>query len=291
MTTNILLALKNILDNSNNELLKVYESKVHNRANNMGEALEYYIKDIFCNTIEVDDFNEKDRRYSDYLSYIGNNNNPPDFIIKGDAAVEVKKLEKAKFGYIALNSSHPKDKLHSNSTLINKACRKCEDDLGGWNEKDMIYAVGNMTDNKLRVLWLLYGDCYCASEDIYLKIKSTIATGIQTISGVEFAESKELGRVNKIDPLGVTYLRIRGMWGIDHPMNVFSYLVDDYNELNNYQVYVLVTKEKYDLLPKEDKEKLLEYILAGRLQKYEVEIKNPNNPAKYIKAVFFKATL
>lgn len=291
MTTNILLALKNILDNSNNELLKVYESKVHNRANNMGEALEYYIKDIFCNTIEVDDFNEKDRRYSDYLSYIGNNNNPPDFIIKGDAAVEVKKLEKAKFGYIALNSSHPKDKLHSNSTLINKACRKCEDDLGGWNEKDMIYAVGNMTDNKLRVLWLLYGDCYCASEDIYLKIKSTIATGIQTISGVEFADSKELGRVNKIDPLGVTYLRIRGMWGIDHPMNVFSYLVDDYNELNNYQVYVLVTKEKYDLLPKEDKEKLLEYILAGRLQKYEVEIKNPNNPAKYIKAVFFKATL
>lgn len=291
MTTNILLALKNILDNSNNELLKVYESKVHNRANNMGEALEYYIKDIFCNTIEVDDFNEKDRRYSDYLSYIGNNNNPPDFIIKGDAAVEVKKLEKAKFGYIALNSSHPKDKLHSNSTLINKACRKCEDDLGGWNEKDMIYAVGNMTDNKLRVLWLLYGDCYCASEDIYLKIKSTIATGIQTISGVEFAESKELGRVNKIDPLGVTYLRIRGMWGIDHPMNVFSYLVEDYNELNNYQVYVLVTKEKYDLLPKEDKEKLLEYILAGRLQKYEVEIKNPNNPAKYIKAVFFKATL
>lgn len=291
MTTNILLALKNILDNSNNELLKVYESKVHNRANNMGDALEYYIKDIFCNTIEVNDFNEKDRIYSNYLSYIGNSNNPPDFIIKGDAAVEVKKLEKAKFGYIALNSSHPKDKLHSNSTLINKACRKCEDDLGGWNEKDMIYAVGNIIDNKLRVLWLLYGDCYCASEDIYLRIKSTIAAGIQTISGVEFADSKELGRVNKIDPLGVTYLRIRGMWGIDHPMNVFSYLVNDYNELNNYQVYVLVTKEKYDLLPKEDKEKLLEYTIAGRLQKYEVEIKNPNNPAKYIKAVFFKATL
>lgn len=291
MKTNILLALKNILDNSNNELLKVYEGKVHNRANNMGDALEYYIKDIFCNTIEINDFNEKERIYSDYLSYMGNSNNPPDFIITGDAAVEVKKLEGLGFGYIALNSSHPKDKLHSDSTLINNACRECENDLGGWNEKEMIYAVGNIKDNKLRVLWLLYGDCYCATEDIYLRIKNTIATGVKTISGVEFAESNELGRVNKVDPLGVTYLRIRGMWGIEHPMSVFSYLVDDYNKLNNYQVYVLITKDKYNLLPKEDKENLLEYILAGRLEKYDVEIKNPNNPAKYIDAVFFKANL
>ena len=30
-----------------------------------------------------------------------------------------------------------------------------------------------------------------------------------------FAETKELGRVNQVDPLGITNLRIRGMWQIE----------------------------------------------------------------------------
>lgn len=291
MTTNILVALKNVLENSENELLKVYKSKVNNRANNMGEALEYYIKDIFCNTLDIYDFNQQERKYSDYLSYMGNSNNPPDFIIKGDAAVEVKKLEGMGFGHIALNSSHPKDRLHVDSTLINNACRTCEDDIGAWTEKEMIYAVGNIRNNKLRVLWLLYGDCYCANENTYLRIKSTISTGIKTIPAVEFAESNELGRVNKVDPLGITYLRIRGMWGIEHPMSVFNYLVGNYNKTTNYQVYVLMLKEKYEILPQEDKENLKQYIESGKLKGYYVEIKNPNNPAKYMDAVFFEATL
>lgn len=291
MTTNVLVALKNILENSENELLKVYRSKVNNRANNMGDALEYYLKDVFCNTLDIYDFNEQERKYSNYLSYMGNNNNPPDFIIKGDAAVEVKKLEGMGFGHIALNSSHPKDKLNVDSTLINNACKVCEDDIGGWTEKEMIYAIGNIRNNKLRVLWLLYGDCYCANENTYLKMKNTISTGIKTIPGVDFAESNELGRVNKVDPLGITYLRIRGMWGIEHPMSVFNYLVGNYNKTTNYQVYVLMLKEKYEVLPQEDKENLKQYIESGKLKGYNVEIKNPNNPAKYMEAVFFEATL
>ena len=44
------------------------------------------------------------------------------------------------------------------------------------------------------------------------------------LQDVEFSETNELGRVNKVDPLGITYLRIRGMWGIENPIKVFNYV-------------------------------------------------------------------
>lgn len=286
MSTNILVALKNILDNPTNELLEIYDGAVHNRANNMGDALEYYIKDVFCSSININNFTEKDKIYSEYLSYLGNSNNPPDFIIKKSSAIEVKKIENLSFGDIALNSSHPKDYLYSNSTLINSACKECEDD--GWVKKEMIYAIGNVIKRELKVLWLLDGACYCADDSVYSKIKNTIQNGVKSIQGVEFAESRELGKVKKIDPLGVTDLRIRGMWSIKHPMKVFDYLVEDYTKDTDFQVYCLLLKDKFDKLNSDDKANLMEYINKGQLIKEDVKIKNPNNPAKFLDAVFFK---
>lgn len=288
MNTNVLVALKNILDNPTNELLDIYDGAVHNRANNMGDALEYYIKDLFCSSIHINNFSEKDKIYSKYLSYLGNSNNPPDFIIKKSSAIEVKKIENLSFGDIALNSSHPKDYLYSNSTLINTACKECENEYGGWNKKEMIYAIGNVIKKELRLLWLLDGACYCADDGIYKKIKSTIQTGVKTIQGVEFTDSRELGKVKKIDPLGVTDLRIRGMWSIKHPMKVFDYLVEDYKKDTVFQVYCLLLKDKFDRINVDDKANLLEYINKGQLIKEDVKIKNPNNPAQFLDAIFFK---
>lgn len=291
MNTNVLVALKNLLDKSNNELLDIYQGTIHNRANNMGDALEYYIKDLFCSSLDVKDFKSRDEIYSKHLSYLGNSNNPPDFIIKQSSAVEVKKVENLIFGDIALNSSHPKDNLQASSTLIKDACRKCEDELGGWIKKDMIYTIGNVIGNKLRVLWILDGACYCAEDDVYKRIKETIKTGVNCINGVEFTESKELGKIKKIDPLGVTDLRIRGMWHIKHPMKVFDYLVDGYSKNTELQVYCLLLKSKFDNIRNDDKTNLLEYINTGKLLKEDVKIKNPNNPAQFLDAVLFKASL
>lgn len=291
MSTNVLVALKNIMKLQNNELIEIYQGTVRNRANNMGDALEYYIKDLFCSSININDFAKKDLEYSKYLSFLGGSKNPPDFIIKKSSAVEVKKIEGLTFGKVALNSSYPKDVLHSNSTLITKACRECEDEFGGWTNKDMIYVIGNIVDNKLRMLWLLDGFCYCADEEVYSKIKNIIKDGVTEINGVEFADSKELGRVNKVDPLQITDLRIRGMWNISHPMNVFDYLVDDYSKKTNLQVYCLMLKDKFDKICEGDKNNLVEYIEEGKLTKINVKVKNPNNPAKYLDAVLFKASL
>lgn len=289
MNTNILVALKNALSLSTNELISIYDNISNNRANSMGDALEFYIKDLFCNSMNINDFAKKDLEYSKYLSYLGNSNNPPDFIINCGPAVEVKKIENISFGDIALNSSYPKDYLYSSSTLINRACKECE---LNWTKKDMIYTIGNISNQKLRVLWLLYGDCYSAEQETYQKMKTTIQSGVTQIQGVEFTQTKELGKVNKIDPLGITNLRIRGMWSIKHPMKVFDYLVEDYNQETNLQIYCLILKSKYDLLPEEDKTNLEYYINEKQtLEKEYVQIKNPNNPAKYIDAVLFKASL
>lgn len=52
-------------------------------------------------------------------------NNPPDFMLSGGDAVEVKKIESPDAA-LALNSSYPKHTLKSSSPLISTACREAE---------------------------------------------------------------------------------------------------------------------------------------------------------------------
>ena len=103
--------------------------------------------------------------------------------------------------------------------MITQACKECED----WEEKDIIYTIGTVSGGALKLLWMVYGDCYAAREETYERVKNKISEGVNELAGVEFSETNELGRINKVDPLGVTYFRIRGMWGIDHPNKVFDY--------------------------------------------------------------------
>lgn len=80
----------------------------HNRANQMGAALEDYIKDIFAGTVDETDLNVRNRLISETFCYLGNPNNPPDSMLKnGGDAIEVKKIE-APNAALALNSSYPK---------------------------------------------------------------------------------------------------------------------------------------------------------------------------------------
>lgn len=211
--TNILQAIHTIINNPIPDLVTHYKSKSQNRINSIGEALEEFIKDSFADTIYETNPITKLEKHSQLFSYIGNQNNPPDLIIKKGDAVEVKKIQSLNSA-IALNSSYPKAKLYQDSPMITSACRKCE----SWTEKDIIYAIGVIQESNgkqvVKLLWLIQGDCYAASKEIYERISKQIASGINQIPSVEFSITKELGRVNKVDPLGITYLRIRGMWGI-----------------------------------------------------------------------------
>lgn len=274
--SNIIQAFINIV-NSHKETISTITNG-NNRANNMGEGLEHYIKDMFAGTHEIENENLKLEKLSKVYSYQGNKNNPPDLILRSSDAIEVKKLE-SKNSAIALNSSYPKAKLYANSPIITKACKTCE----SWTEKDMLYAIGYTQKNSLKSLWLVFGDCFCADKETYERIKMTIADGITKIADVEFTQTKELGKVKKVDPLGITDLRIRGMWHIDNPNKTFSYIYH-YDENKNFQLIALLTKEKYETLPQEDKARL-DSLDNDNITIKDVKIKNPNNPVQLLDAV------
>lgn len=281
MKTNLLIAIENLIKNPITNLVSHYRSS--NRINSMGDALEFYIKDLFCNSLHVNDLDKKNEIYSEYFSYIGNQNNPPDIIIKQGDAIEVKKIESLRSG-IALNSSYPKDKLYADSPMITNACKMCEN----WQEKDLIYTIGVSNAGKLKALWFVYGDCYAAGKEIYERIRNKISTGITELQDVEFSQTNELGRVNRVDPLGITYLRIRGMWGIDNPIKVYNYVTSINND-NEFSVNAIMLTEKYLSFPKKDRNNV-ESITNINYSIKDAKIKSPNNPAKLLDAKIISYT-
>lgn len=272
--SNMIQAFINVMNNPVTKL--VGDGKGRNRINNIGKALEKFIQDIFANTLNEVDASLKLEKLEKIYSYQGNQNNPPDLMLMGSDAIEVKKLQ-SKNSAIALNSSYPKAKLYSDSPMITKNCRECEE----WSVKDIIYAVGYTDDDNLNSLWLVYGDCFCASKETYERIKDTISCGINSIENVEFTQTKELGKVKKVDPLGITDLRIRGMWHIDNPSKIFNYIYD-YDEDSKFQLICLIRKEKYETFPIADREAIEKLQLIKN-----VKIKNPDNPINLIDAKLF----
>ena len=263
---NILTAIENLI---NNPILKIGEFYLgRNRINNIGSGLEEYIKDLFADSVN-DDNENRNIKISNTFSYIGNTTNPPDLILKNGDAIEIKKIE-TMGSELALNSSYPKSKIYANSQMITNACRQCEN----WQEKDMWYIVGVVDKkNTLKSLYIVFGLDYCASSEIYERVKSSIKNGVLDIPNIEFSETKELGRINKVDPLGITYLRIRGMWGIQNPLRVFHEIYS--LKKSSFNFFALMNEEKYISMGG---------LTNNKLNIKDVKIKNPDNPAQLKKA-------
>jgi hypothetical protein len=141
--TNILEAIYNIVNHKNFAIREFYSGR--NRANSMGEALENYIKDAFADTFDSDDEQSRLKTYNEEFSWLGSQNNPPDIMIKGGDAIEVKKTQSANSS-LALNSSYPKTDLRYTSPMITSECRDCEE----WTVKDLIYCVGHTSDTNIK---------------------------------------------------------------------------------------------------------------------------------------------
>lgn len=267
--SNILKAVINIVNNYQVSINEVKNG--NNRANNMGEGLENYIKNAFAGNLDEIDISKQKENIRNTFSYIGTKNNPPDIILKGGDAIEVKKVET--IGALQFNSSHPKAKLKSDNPRIKEDCKKC--DNGNWNEKDILYSVGHIPKgtNKLKSLWLVYGTSYASNENVYQDIEKMVKNELGEIDGFD-ADTNELGRINNIDSLNITYLRIRGMWVIKHPARVFD---DIYKEdETKFSLVVIIPLEKYNSFSQDDKD------LIERHQLIKVDdkiISDPNNAA------------
>ena len=125
---------------------------------------------------------------------------------------------------------------------------------------------------------MIYGRNFCASSECYERIRQRIKDGVESIEGVEFSQTRELGRINRVDPLGITYLRVRGMWHIVNPRKVFEY-IHRKNPRVNFNFMCLIDFEKWNQL--ENRDKLFE---LHELNIESVRIKNPDNPAKLVDA-------
>lgn len=273
MSNNIIDAILNIIKYDDRSVGE--SSNYHNRLHAMGEPLEDYIKDAFAGTINSST-TTKISTYNRIFSYGGGKNNPPDAILKDGDAIEVKKVEG--IGSIPLNSSYPKSKLHHDDTRISKDCRDIEG--GNWKEKDIIYAIGCVNKgNTLSSLVMVYGDIYCATRDHYERIFNTIKDSILN-TDLDLERTNELAHINAVDPLGITYFRARGMWGITHPFKVFNYIYN-YNPKCYFEMMVVIPKNKFESFA--NKNVLIkESSTNNHLTITDCQVKDPNNTVKLI---------
>jgi len=278
--TNILTALYNLKCTNVTTITNQSSSSI--KINSVGESLEHYIRDLFSNTLHEEDYNQRVEAYEKTFSYLGNQNNPPDIMIKYGDALEIKKIQSINSS-IALNSSYPKNKLLATDPLLTSACKKCEE----WQEKDLIYVVGVVKQEQLFALWFVYGNCYAASNGTYEKVKEAISSGVNGLNGISFSKTKELGRVNKVDPLGITNLRIRGMWMIENPNKVFQNITNI--DSGKITINALMLDEKYNSFSDMDRSQI-ESLQSDTFIIKNVKIMSPDNPAKMLIAKLIRFT-
>ncbi|MGN0460824.1 MAG: NgoPII family restriction endonuclease [Ruminococcus sp.] len=281
---NTIKAILNLIKDPQLELGDYYNSR--HRANGEGDSLEEYVKDLYAGTLRESNEQDRLKRISEVFSYIGNDSNPPDAMLYSGDAIEVKKIESVQ-GDIQLNSSHPKCKLYSDSRMITEGCRNAEN--GDWVEKDLLYIVGSVKNKKLKSMFMVYGIDYAATEETYLRIKRTIKEGVEGLPGIQFAETDELGRLNKVDPLGITSLRIRGMWILKNPWKAFSYITQ-LDTTKKFEFCAIINREKYNSFDESmELDELGKHTNGLIIQ--NVKIKNPNNPAMLIDAKMIRFTI
>ena len=129
---------------------------------------------------------------------------------------------------------------------------------------------------------MVYGLDYCASEECYLGLKNRIKEGVESIPNVDFEETAELGHINRVDPLGITYMRVRGMWGIDNPWKAFRYVFKTDNE-NGFEFMCIINEDKWKKLDNREQLNMIN-TQYGSFNIKDVDIKNPDNTAKLRRA-------
>lgn len=238
-----------------------------------GKPFEIFAKNMFAGCLgalpaKVDD------AWKRTFSWLGSLNAPPDFMVWGGDAVEVK--QQGGVGQIALNSSPPKQVLRVDDPRIEEGCRVCEP----WVQKDFVYFIGKTNPEYVEALWLIDGRCVSDDSEKYDLIFDNLSMTVSNLGG---QPTNELGRFNKVDTLKSTSLRVRAMWSIDHPATTFkSFLVPV--QKGRFVLNVLVSADKWDSYSEDEIQGLNELTNIG-LTISELEIPNARDSGTTHRAV------
>ena len=158
--------------------------------------------------------------------------------------------------------------------MITSICKNCEEN---WTEKDICYVIGNIYKNQsIKSIWFVCGDCYSANPKIYTRIKDSITNNIRELD-IELSQTNEIAKIKKVDPLGITDLRVRGMWSTKHPSKVFNYITT--KNITPYIKVIMLSEKFYSF------DNAIRHELSKKTTIKEIKIQNPNNPAHLMEGI------
>lgn len=247
----------------------------NNRANSLGEAFEVYVKNVFAGAFGLAG-TAYQKKIGEAFSYQGSASKPPDLMIRGGDAIEIKKLQ-TKDSQIQLNSSFPKNKLHAEDSRVAAEAKNAEP----WTEKDILYVVGNVDakSKTVKSMWWVYGDCFCADASVYQSVSDKISDALKQIDEFDFSPTNELGRINGVDAQRFTDLRIRGMWLLKNPHKIFEGYAP-FDKYVEFQLFVLMQEKKWLSFPQADRVAIEKLVRSGILTMSHEKVANPDNPAQ-----------
>jgi hypothetical protein len=195
-------------------------------------------------------------------------------IIQGGDAIIIKTIKTCK-GSFTINNYPPKNRLMWNDPWVLKNCRRV--DGGQWNSKDVFYVTGWIEKGRIKYLIFIQGTCFIPEEKVYNtkinNLKKNIFNYLES-EGLQTIKTNSLGKVNNIDPLGVTNLRIKSVWSVKNPLKIFSDIFS-YDKNKDFTLIGLMFKNKFDSFPKKDIDAIVN---DKNIKIKDVKIKNPNNP-------------
>ncbi|MCQ2145930.1 MAG: NgoPII family restriction endonuclease [Bacteroidales bacterium] len=261
-----------------------------NMMNARGATLEGFVKDAFAGTFGAAGGNQ--RWVNTCFSHLGTANNPPDMILTGGDAIEVKK--ETGLGQLQLNSSCPINKLYHNNPKISASARTC--DGGNWQSKDILYVIGTEPQAQIgpNKIWMIYGDCLSPNEQVFRTLEQDIKTAVEAIPNYNWIPTNELAKALDVDPLGTADLRVRSMWMLDHPNVLFQHCITRciqqyganyanpqkfrFDKTAAFQMNVLMPLSKFNSLPQVDRQNIIN-LRSNDLLVEDVIMADPNNPA------------
>jgi len=134
----------------------------------------------------------------------------------------------------------------------------------------------------LKSIFFIQGPCLACTPDYYENLFKNFKQHIYK-GKFTFSETKEVARLNNIDPLNYTNLRVRAMFLMKNPFKIFEFC--QIKESSNMNVFCLMTDKKYSSFKGEDI-KLLNQ--NADIEIYDKKINDPMDKNKFLDCKFIE---